>query len=244
MWSSITTSWRDKRRFYNQPHIVESYEAQRFGGASGQRVARRELALALSMLPARGSVLDLACGTGRLSRALRARGNDVVALDVAWHMVRAARASAAVPVAVGDAFQLPFVDGAFDAVAALRLAFHYTDLSGLLREMARVTRPGGVLVLDTCTYSPRALVALQPERWGGPVQTHAPRYVRQLAAALDLRIEQAQSCFLGSPYLYRMLPAGLARVAEALETALPDWALSRCYWRLCRAAATPIAASS
>lgn len=187
------------------------------------------------MLPASGLILDLACGTGRLSRALRARGNCVVALDVAWHMAQTARASAGVPAVVGDAFQLPFGNGVFDAVAALRLAFHYPDLFHLLGEMARVTRPGGVLVLDTSTYSPRALVPVQPERWGGRVWTHSPRYVRRLAAELGLRVEEAQGCFLGSPYLYRLLPPALARVAEALETALPAGALSRCYWRLCRA---------
>lgn len=196
------------------------------------------------MLPPSGLILDLACGTGRLSQALRTRGNRVVALDVAWHMARATRASAGVPVAVGDAFQLPFADAVFDAVAALRLAFHYPDLFHLLREMARVTRPRGVLVFDTSTYSPRALAAVQPERWGGRVWTHSPRHVRRLATELGLRVEQAQGCFLGSPYLYRLLPPALARVAEALETALPTGALSRCYWRLCRAEHAPAGVSS
>lgn len=70
MWRSINMSWRDKRRFYNQPPSVESYEAQRFGGASGQRVARRELALTLSMLPARGAFLTSpAAPTGSASAA-------------------------------------------------------------------------------------------------------------------------------------------------------------------------------
>ena len=236
MPNSTPRSWHEKRTFYGKPGIVRSYETQRFGGASGQHVSQRELGLVLALLPPGGPVLDLACGTGRVSRALRARGVQTVGLDVSLEMARTAHAASRAPTVLGDAFRLPFCDQAFAAVIALRLAFHYLELAPLVHEMTRVVRPGGVLIFDTCTYSPRALVPLRPGRWGGRVWAHPPATVRAIAGTLSLRVAHEHACFLGSPYLYRLAPLWLARLAEAVEPRLPAGLLCRRYWQLLRTA--------
>ena len=63
-------------------------------------------------------------------------------------------------VVLADAFQLPFRDDAFEAVVTLRLLFHYAEVEPIVREMARVCKPGGVVIFDTASWSPRARVAL------------------------------------------------------------------------------------
>jgi demethylmenaquinone methyltransferase/2-methoxy-6-polyprenyl-1,4-benzoquinol methylase len=98
--------------------------------------------------------LDVCCGTGDLARALARRGARVVGLDFSVAMLRAARAKAdqagmTLPWVCGDAQQLPFPDNSFEIVTVgygLRnLAVWETGL----REMARVAKPGGrVVVLD------------------------------------------------------------------------------------------------
>jgi ubiquinone/menaquinone biosynthesis C-methylase UbiE len=81
-------SWLSKREFYSRPDVAREYDRQRFGGLSGARVNERELEIVESLLPPSGRVLDLACGTGRLTHRLAARGYDVVALDSSPAMLR------------------------------------------------------------------------------------------------------------------------------------------------------------
>lgn len=224
---------QDKREFYRQREVTDSYDRQRFGGASGARVNAREMELVLSMLPDQGRLLDLACGTGRLTQVLVASGRPVVALDSSPAMAAYAAAAGA-PTVIGDAFGAPFADCSFAAIVSLRLAFHYRELEPLLREMRRLVAPGGNLVFDTCSWSPRAGWDLGASRWGGRVYLHSRRQVAAVATGLNLHVERAQPCFLVSPYLYRLAPLPLERALEALEARTPRSWRSRVFWKLRR----------
>lgn len=92
-------------------------------------------------------VLDVASGTGKLTRSLVAAGATCVAAEPSESM-RAAFAEAVPGVAqVGaDAVRLPVVDGAFDAVTVAQ-AFHWFASTESVAEFARVLRPGGGLAL-------------------------------------------------------------------------------------------------
>ncbi len=223
----------DKRTFYRQADVVATYDRQRFGGPSGERVSNRELDLALDMLPTDGTILDLACGTGRMAAAVIGRGQPAIGVDSSLPM--AARAEAAgVPAAVGDAFSTPFRDDLFDGVVSLRFAFHYEELAPLLKEMRRVTRPGGTLVFDTYSWSPRAAVPLGARAWGSKVQVHTRAAVAREAARAGLRITRIEPCFLFSPYLYRLAPLTLERAFERLERHVPRAWLCRVFWGMFR----------
>jgi SAM-dependent methyltransferase len=92
-------------------------------------------------------VLDLGAGTGKLTRALLARGFEVVAVDPAEGMLRRLAASLPqVEVRVGVAEQLPLERGEVDLVVAAQ-TWHWVDESRALPEVARVLRPGGELGL-------------------------------------------------------------------------------------------------
>lgn len=103
--------------------------------------------------------LDLCCGTGDLAFALAARGADVTALDASDAMLevanerlrrRTARAgSGRVQFIRGDAQRPDFSDGSFDAVTVGYGLRNLESWEGGLREMVRVAKPGGrVVVLD------------------------------------------------------------------------------------------------
>jgi SAM-dependent methyltransferase len=223
----------DKRTFYRQPDIARSYDRQRFGGPSGERVNQREIELALDMLPKSGRVLDLACGTGRIAAALIGRQQSAIGLDASAPMLALAT-TAGVAAALGDAFATPFGDGAFDALVSLRFAFHYDELRPLLAEMRRVTRPGGTVVFDTYSWTPRAAVPLGNRAWGGRVHLHARTEVAREAAHAGLRIVRIEPCFLFSPYLYRLAPLAVERAFERLEHHVPSSWLCRVFWGLLR----------
>jgi SAM-dependent methyltransferase len=221
---------QEKREFYRRSDVADSYDEQRFGGASGQRVNQRELDIVLEMLPTNAHVLDLACGTGRLTRALMDHGR-VTALDASPAMAEKTASLGAATV-VGDAFQTPFADHTFDAVAAVRFAFHFADLGPLLSEMSRLVVPGGILILDTYSWSPRSALALGSNRWGGKVHPHGRNEVAALATHLGLHVDRVEPCFLFSPYLYRLAPLPLERAFEALEERVPPSWLCRVFWKL------------
>ena len=226
---------QDKRYFYSRPEVSDDYDRQRFGGASGRRVNEREIHLMLDLLPKGGPVLDLASGTGRLTRALVAAGRPVFALDYSPPMAAKTAASGAATV-VGDAFRAPFKDGAFEAVACMRFAFHCPDLDPLLSEMVRLVAPGGSIAFDTYSWSPRAKVAIGSQLWGSQVFVHSRREVAAAATHRGLRLERAQPCFLFSPYLYRLAPRPLERAFEALEPHVPSSWLCRTFWLFSKAA--------
>jgi ubiquinone/menaquinone biosynthesis C-methylase UbiE len=231
MNDSANKSPLSKKQFYNQSRIAQTYEEQRFGGASGAWVNDREIDLALSLVPPSPRVLDLGCGTGRLTRALAKRGRTV-GMDAASAMLAVAREQNTSDFIQGDAFSLPFSGASFNAVVGLRLVFHFARLDALLKEMRRVVAPGGVLVFDTYLWSPRAWMPLDQLRWGAQIYIHTPRAVEDCARALGLRVMAREPSFLFSPYLYRRLPIGIVQMLSRLETHLPERLHARLFWKI------------
>jgi demethylmenaquinone methyltransferase/2-methoxy-6-polyprenyl-1,4-benzoquinol methylase len=107
----------------------------------------RRRAVRTLALPEASRVLDLACGTGDLCRALVETGHDPVGVDFSAGMLHAAHTDA--PLVRADAMQLPFADATFDAVTCGFALRNFAALAPVLAECARVLRPGGrVALLD------------------------------------------------------------------------------------------------
>jgi SAM-dependent methyltransferase len=100
-----------------------------------------------------GVVIDVGCGTGRALPPLRMAvgpSGAVIALDITPEMLHAARPAATLAGAalvLADARALPFPDGSVDGIFAAGLVNHLPDTGAGLRELARVTAPGGLLVI-------------------------------------------------------------------------------------------------
>jgi demethylmenaquinone methyltransferase/2-methoxy-6-polyprenyl-1,4-benzoquinol methylase len=111
-------------------------------------------------------VLDLAAGTGVSTAEFGRGGVRAVACDFSLGMLRTGRAAKrrrALPVVAGDATRLPFADASFDALVISFGLRNVSDVPKALREMARVVRPGGRLVVcefSRPTFTPFRLVYL------------------------------------------------------------------------------------
>ncbi|MGQ0521113.1 MAG: class I SAM-dependent methyltransferase [Actinomycetota bacterium] len=119
---------------------------QRGPGRIYDRLA--EVLVAGSPVPLVGArVLDVGAGTGAATRAVLAAGaGAAIAVDAAFGML-SHQAAARPPAAVGDVVALPFAAAAFDAAVAAFSLNHLREPAAGLREMARVTRPGGPLLV-------------------------------------------------------------------------------------------------
>ena len=110
---------------------------------------RREFAEFISPPPGT-RVLDVGCGPGHLARWLAQRGCQVTGVDRGWRLIRIARRLAAregLPVRFerAPAERLPFAGAAFDLAVATTVIYWVEQPEAVLREMMRVTRPGGTL---------------------------------------------------------------------------------------------------
>ncbi|HVL84388.1 MAG TPA: class I SAM-dependent methyltransferase, partial [Pseudonocardia sp.] len=103
--------------------------------------------------PLRGRlVLDAGAGTGLVGEALAARGARVVALDRSHDML-AWRAGERPPAAVGEIGHLPLATASVDDAAAAFVLNHLPDPAPALRELRRVTRPGGTVLASVYATS-------------------------------------------------------------------------------------------
>ena len=96
-----------------------------------------------------GRIVDAACGTGRHSAWLAARGHEVVGVDASPDMLAKARAK--LPECrfeLGDLTALPLPDDSVDAALCALALVHLQDLRSALAELARVVRPGGRIVIS------------------------------------------------------------------------------------------------
>lgn len=143
-----------------QPHEVASmfddvaanYDLTNDVLSLGQdRLWRKEVAKAVDARPAE-KVLDLAAGTATSSLPFAATGAYVVPCDFSIGMLREGkRRNSWLPFTAGDATKLPFRDESFDAVTISFGLRNVQDTDTALRELYRVTKPGGRVVI--CEFS-------------------------------------------------------------------------------------------
>ncbi|MFD7338838.1 demethylmenaquinone methyltransferase [Streptomyces violascens] len=143
-----------------QPHEVASmfddvaahYDLTNDVLSLGQtRLWRKEVAKAVDARPAQ-KVLDLAAGTATSSQPFAAAGAYTVPCDFSLGMLKVGKERQPhMPFTAGDATKLPFRDDTFDAVTISFGLRNVQDTDAALREMYRVTKPGGRVVI--CEFS-------------------------------------------------------------------------------------------
>ena len=132
--------------------VAERYDLTNDLLSLGQtRLWRRAVAQAVDARPGEW-VLDLAAGTGTSSTPFQQAGANVVACDFSLGMLEVGRQrNPYLDFAAGDATKLPFKDGVFDAVTISFGLRNVEDTTATLRELRRVTKPGGRLLV--CEFS-------------------------------------------------------------------------------------------
>jgi len=118
----------------------------------------------VASIPSNEFALDVGCGAGHLSFALAPALARVVALDPSAQMLATVEKAAAdrglaqIKTSLGNAETLPFPDHSFGLVCTRYSAHHWTRLNAALREMRRVLKPGGRLLLIDVLGEEDALV--------------------------------------------------------------------------------------
>lgn len=119
--------------------------------------------------PEGARVLDVGCGAGFLSNHLAREGFEVTGLDASKESLTVAARhdqTGRVVYQVGDALALPHANESFDAVCAMDFLEHVENAAAVVRECARVLRPGGLFFFHTFNRNPLAwLVVIKGVEW-------------------------------------------------------------------------------
>ncbi len=225
------------------------------------RTAENSAAYLLPHLTAGQRLLDVGCGPGTitLDLAVRVAPGAVVALDrepaILAEVERSARERGVsnLTTVVGDVYALDLDDAAFDVVHAHQVLQHLSDPVAALREMRRVTRPGGVVAVRDADYAAMTWYPAEPrlDRWlelyrqvaraNGAEPDAGRRLLAWTRAAGFSEIEPTASAWVfadaasrewwGSTWADRTLHSGLAEQAlagglatrEELEDVAAGW---------------------
>lgn len=160
-------------------------------------------------------VLDLAAGTGTSSEPFEEAGAFVVPCDFSIGMLAVGKqARQQLPFTAGDGTRLPFADDSFDAVTISFGLRNIVDPLAGLREMRRVTRPGGRLVV--CEFS--------HPTWG-PFRTVYLEYLMKALPALARAVSSSPDAYVYLAESIRAWPdqRGLADLIAGAGWQAPEW---------------------
>jgi len=186
-------------------------------------------------LGGRGRILEIGVGTGRFALPLAERRLDITGIDLSMPMIARLRekssATARCHVARADATALPFPDDSFGGALSVHVLHLIADWREAVSELARVVRPGGVLIFDLGRTSARARAD-----WQGLGRDLEDRFLKEAGVSrrhpgiVDTRsLDQA----LGrSGAVRRDLDpiAGVMHVAPAVVIKLFEQGIFSCVW--------------
>lgn len=214
--SSTSTTVQDRAEGAVLPHNQRAAAMWSSGGGEYDQLSRsiadaiQHCVLRLDATPGE-RVLDLATGTGWTSRAVARTGAAVTGADIANGLLASARERARaegldITYRLGDAEQLPFDDGEFDAVVSTFGVMFASRPEAAAAEIARVTRKGGRVALATwlpdgnvfkmfVVMKPYMQAPIQPAP-PSPFEWGRPERIRELmGSAFDLRFETGVSFY-------------------------------------------------
>jgi ubiquinone/menaquinone biosynthesis C-methylase UbiE len=186
------------------PHVVEHYLVKR----------TRFLTSQWGNSPARA--LDVGAGTGVLAARLQAQGWQVMGVDQAKAMLEL-MADRGNPAAQASGVQLPFPDNTFDVVYCVAVLHHVAEpeaVKATVREMLRITRPGGVAVYwDHNPFNPYwPIIMARVPQDTGEERLIPEKEIRDALKGLPVAMTSRQSGFVGD-----FVPLALLKLFQILE---------------------------
>lgn len=145
----------------------------------------------LAGLPAKGRLLDIGGGTGRVASALLQDVDEVVIADVSMGMLKQTHRSTLKPVC-SHSESLPFPDSFFERIIMVDALHHVIDQPASAREMIRVLKPGGRIIIE------------EPD-----INTFAVKLI-----ALAEKLLLMRSHFLSPLQIASLFPAGSANIVS------------------------------
>ena len=165
--------------------LAKDYDNDRFGNSYGHYIHRQETALLVNLLKGlNGNIVDLGCGTGRLSSFA------TTGLDGSKEMLAVAKAKHPDKnFILAPLQQLPFDDNSVDVFYSFHVFMHLPaeTTNAAFAEIARTLKPGGKLIFDFPSAKRRQLFSAGTNGWHGNTAYRIKELKDQLQPAFDLK---------------------------------------------------------
>jgi ubiquinone/menaquinone biosynthesis C-methylase UbiE len=225
----------ETRAYYDE--FSKTYEKHRRPNrADGYHALVDDLEVELAAKYGTGKdVLECGCGTGLILERVQEFARRATGIDLSPGMLSLAR-SRGLDVHEGSVTALPFDDASFDVTCSFKVLAHVPDIGKALAEMARVTRPGGVILAEFYNpWSLRGLVKrIGPAGKIGHKTRESAVYTRfdspgELPKILPpgARLEAARGVRIVTPFASAMSIPGLSGMLRATERFLCDTPVAR-----------------
>ncbi len=224
----------ETRAYYDE--FARGYEAQRRpNDPHGYHALVDDLEVSLAERYARGKeLLECGCGTGLLLERMARFTSKATGIDLSPGMLEKAK-ERGLDVTVGSVTDLPFADASFDVTCSFKVLAHVPAIGRALAEMARVTRPGGVILAEF--YNPISLRALA-KRIGTAGKISASTRESAVYTRFDapwviprllppgVSVESARGVRIVTPAAAAMRLPAIRETLRRLETRLADTRMS------------------
>ncbi len=175
----------DIRLTVDYSNLAKTYDASRYEGSIAEFRLSYVLNTITEMIEPTSNmkILDVATGTGKAALALADRNAEITALDYTDAMLRIAQQKTKdadyenIQFVKGDAANLPFESNQFDVVVSLNFLHLFTPVHRqkiFVREMHRVLRPGGMLVIELLNYYQGVFIGPLRKRFGYDLGFNGP----------------------------------------------------------------------
>lgn len=214
--------------YYSGNDVAQHYDSERFSTAAGRMMNAIESNAVLSNIPSSVEgpiVLDAGAGSGRFTIELAVKGIRVVACDYSRAMLHVIESKAEqsnlrcrIDLTRQDIRDLAFRDNVFDYVFSIRVSVNLDtreNLQRALRELVRVCKPNGTILLDI--VNPKSLAAFGPTKSSMASLSD----VRKLIASIPgVTLQQCSGRRLVSQTAYEHTPPFLLRFIDSVDSLL------------------------
>jgi len=129
-----------------------------------------------------------------------------------------------------DIYNTSFNDASFSCVLSSRFLFHCSEQNKLLSELSRILKPGGLLVIDSISWSPRTWTRLFSGKLGGELYTNSDVSMRNLALINGFDILAVKEILMLPSFLYNFMPKAILKLVIALEHWWPKSWMTKRVW--------------
>jgi SAM-dependent methyltransferase len=211
----------DRATIQYYDRLAPTYDAERFGNSYGKFLDAQERATLARLLPRGARVLDLGCGTGRLTDfATHGCDASIESLKIAT------RRHSNKAFVAGDATSLPFGSDTFDAAFGFHVFMHLKPeaIGMVLAEIGRVLKPEAIFIADVASGYRRRLHPRPSAQWHGATSL-TRRELARLAEPAGLKLRASAGIALIPIHrIPRRFRRFLTDLDRRLAARVPDWA--------------------